>query len=72
MRYTIILRPGQDDSLLLEIEDHDGNRQSVYGVHFPLREGAVRIELGEGTEPSADGDAYLTTVVPDRTTLQGE
>jgi hypothetical protein len=72
MRYTIILRPGQGDTLLLEIEDHDGNRQSVYGVHFPSREGMVRLELGEEIEPSASGDAYLTPVVPERTTLQGE
>lgn len=72
MRYTVILHPGPGDTLLLEIEDHDGNRQSVYGVHFPSREGIVRLELGEEIEPSASGDAYLTPVVPERTTLQGE
>lgn len=72
MRYTIILRPGQGDSILLEIEDHGGNSQRVYGVHFPSHEGMVRLEVGEDIEASAAGDAHLTTVVGERTTLQGE
>lgn len=72
MRYTIVLRPGQGDDLLLEVQDHDAHQQRVYGIHFPSKGGMVRLELGEDVEAAAAGDAQLNTVVGESGMLQGE